>query len=176
MELFIIHSSPEDSARLRHVAALAAKPAFRGGARSSAAARPKCAAASLSSAAERGPTSQAQHCPHSAIARISLASTLSGAALTTLADYTYTLDMLTDIDPHDPTTYARLRRRCACSARGAAHIRAVLADLSACAASSPCGVAASSLQRPCLPCASAARSCSSCAACSSRSSLRCLGG
>ena len=59
---------------------------FSAGAGHSAAARSKCAAASLSSAAERGPAAQAALFPLSTIARIALASTLSGAALTTLAD------------------------------------------------------------------------------------------
>ena len=45
-------------------------------------------AASLSSAAERGPASQESSCPHSTTARIWLARRLSGAALTTLADST----------------------------------------------------------------------------------------
>ena len=43
-------------------------------------------AASMSSAAERGPASQVPLPPLSTIARIWLASTSSGAALTTLAD------------------------------------------------------------------------------------------
>ena len=60
--------------------------AFSTGAGSSAAARSKCVAASLSSAAERGPASQTPHRPHSTKARILWAITSSGAALTTLAD------------------------------------------------------------------------------------------
>ena len=57
----------------------------------SAAARSKCVAASLSSATERGPASQAPHSPLSTSARIWQATPLSGATLTTLADSTHTL-------------------------------------------------------------------------------------
>ena len=60
--------------------------AFAAGAGHSAAARSKCVAASLSSAAERGPASQASSCPLSTVDRISLAPKSSGAALTTLVD------------------------------------------------------------------------------------------
>eukprot|EP00964_Phaeocystis_antarctica_P147892 scaffold114601_cov72-Phaeocystis_antarctica.AAC.2 len=61
--------------------------AFIAGAIHSAAACSKCVAASLSSAAERRPTSQAPaQCPVSTIARIWLAVCPFGAALTTLAD------------------------------------------------------------------------------------------
>ena len=62
------------------------KLAFATGAGCSAAVRSKCVAASLSSAAERGPASQARHRPLSTIARIWLACAASGDALTTLAD------------------------------------------------------------------------------------------
>ena len=54
----------------RHQAALPAKLAFNSGAGHSAAARSQHAAASISSAAERGPASQAPGCPVSTIARI----------------------------------------------------------------------------------------------------------
>eukprot|EP00964_Phaeocystis_antarctica_P019642 scaffold10841_cov57-Phaeocystis_antarctica.AAC.1 len=74
------------SAWLRHQAARPAKPAFTAGAGHCAAARSKCVAASLSSATERGPASQAPHSPLSTRARTWLASSSSGAALTTLAD------------------------------------------------------------------------------------------
>ena len=74
------------AARLWHKAALVASWAPTAGAGHSAAARSKCVAASLSSAAERGPTSQARHRPASTSARIWLATRSSGAALTTLAD------------------------------------------------------------------------------------------
>eukprot|EP00964_Phaeocystis_antarctica_P072835 scaffold44628_cov46-Phaeocystis_antarctica.AAC.2 len=57
-------------ARLRHQAALPASWAFPAGAVCSAAARSKCVAASLSSAAERSPTSQANIRPPSTKARI----------------------------------------------------------------------------------------------------------
>eukprot|EP00964_Phaeocystis_antarctica_P017936 scaffold9959_cov66-Phaeocystis_antarctica.AAC.1 len=63
---------------LRYQAASRASSAFAAGAEHNAAAR--------SSAAERGPASQALCCPPSTIARISLAAASSGAALTTLAD------------------------------------------------------------------------------------------
>ena len=53
------------SAWLRQQTALLAKLAFATGAGCSAAARSKCVAASLSSAAERGPASQVPHCPPS---------------------------------------------------------------------------------------------------------------
>jgi hypothetical protein len=52
-------------ARRRHWSSKSANPAFTAGAGHSAAARSKCVAASLSSAAERGPTSQAKHRPAS---------------------------------------------------------------------------------------------------------------
>eukprot|EP00964_Phaeocystis_antarctica_P147543 scaffold114180_cov54-Phaeocystis_antarctica.AAC.2 len=75
------------SAWLRHQSAQSASRAFCAGAAHSAAACSKCAAASLSSAAERGPASQeSRNCPLSTIARMSLAATSFGAALTTLAD------------------------------------------------------------------------------------------
>eukprot|EP00964_Phaeocystis_antarctica_P063352 scaffold38018_cov59-Phaeocystis_antarctica.AAC.5 len=72
------------SAWLRHEAAFSARLAFATGAVCSAAAASKCVAASLSSAAERGPASQAP--PHRTIARISLVIQSFGATLTTLAD------------------------------------------------------------------------------------------
>eukprot|EP00964_Phaeocystis_antarctica_P085425 scaffold53953_cov51-Phaeocystis_antarctica.AAC.1 len=74
------------SARLRHWAAFPASWVFDAGTWCSAAARSKCVAASMSSAAERGPASQAPHCPISTNARISWPTPSSGAALTTLAD------------------------------------------------------------------------------------------
>eukprot|EP00964_Phaeocystis_antarctica_P102358 scaffold67706_cov55-Phaeocystis_antarctica.AAC.4 len=74
------------SARLWHLTALPASTSFCAGASHSATARSKCAAASLSSAAERGPDSQARHCPVSTIARTLVAAGSFGAALTTLAD------------------------------------------------------------------------------------------
>eukprot|EP00964_Phaeocystis_antarctica_P136936 scaffold101424_cov43-Phaeocystis_antarctica.AAC.2 len=72
-------------ASLRQKAACSASSAFAAGARCSTAARSKCRAASMSSAAERGPVS-AQYHPHSTSARIWWATPSSGAALTTLAD------------------------------------------------------------------------------------------
>eukprot|EP00964_Phaeocystis_antarctica_P020618 scaffold11403_cov64-Phaeocystis_antarctica.AAC.1 len=75
------------STRLRHQAASSASWVFIAGAGCSAAARSKCVAASSSSAAERGPTSHELYpSPISTSARIWLAPTSSGAALTTLAD------------------------------------------------------------------------------------------
>ena len=59
------------SAWLRHQAAFSANWAFIAGADESAAARSQCVAASMSSAAERGPASQALCSPHSTLARIS---------------------------------------------------------------------------------------------------------
>eukprot|EP00964_Phaeocystis_antarctica_P002425 scaffold1260_cov51-Phaeocystis_antarctica.AAC.2 len=71
----------------RHQTALLARRAFTAGAGCSAAARSKCVAASLSSAAERGPASHTlPHCPRSTTARISLTAASLGAAPTTLAD------------------------------------------------------------------------------------------
>ena len=70
---------------LRHRAASSARLAFTAGAGCSAAARSKCAAAFLSSAAERGPASLTGHCPRNTAARIWLACASPGAALTTLA-------------------------------------------------------------------------------------------
>eukprot|EP00964_Phaeocystis_antarctica_P047222 scaffold27313_cov85-Phaeocystis_antarctica.AAC.2 len=81
----LLHSYMASALR-RHKSASPASWAFIAGAVCSAAARSKCVAASLSSAAEGGPASQASHCPVSTMARIWLASTSSGAALTTLAD------------------------------------------------------------------------------------------
>eukprot|EP00964_Phaeocystis_antarctica_P039238 scaffold22445_cov73-Phaeocystis_antarctica.AAC.10 len=75
-------------AAVRHQAASPANAACCAGAGHSAAARSKCVAASLSSAAERGPDSQPTQFPRSTIARIWLAASSSGAALTTLADST----------------------------------------------------------------------------------------
>ena len=63
-------------AGLRHQAARSASWAFIAGAGCSAAARSKCAAASLSSAAERGPASQELDRPASTTARIRWASPL----------------------------------------------------------------------------------------------------
>ena len=80
------------SAWLMHHSAKPARLAFHAVDGLSSAHRSNCKAASLSSVAERGPTSQAlsflsmQLCPLSTIARISLAATLFGTALTTLAD------------------------------------------------------------------------------------------
>eukprot|EP00964_Phaeocystis_antarctica_P040345 scaffold23064_cov62-Phaeocystis_antarctica.AAC.2 len=74
------------SARRRYRAALSARLAFATGAGCSAAARSKCMAASLSSAAGRGPAPQEAPSPLSTAARIRLASISSGAALTTLTD------------------------------------------------------------------------------------------
>eukprot|EP00964_Phaeocystis_antarctica_P123866 scaffold87558_cov48-Phaeocystis_antarctica.AAC.2 len=74
-------------AMVRQQAARPASRAFIAGAGCSAEARSKCVAASLSSAAERGPTSQgAPPRPLSTAARISLAIASFGAALATLAD------------------------------------------------------------------------------------------
>ena len=58
---------------LRHQSAAPVESAFTTGASDSAAARSKCVAASLSSAAERGPASQVPEIPLSTIARIVLA-------------------------------------------------------------------------------------------------------
>eukprot|EP00964_Phaeocystis_antarctica_P035385 scaffold20193_cov59-Phaeocystis_antarctica.AAC.3 len=75
------------SAAARHRPASLEDSAFHAGASHSAADRRKSAAASLSSAAERGPTSQAPYDnPPSTNARMTLATTSFGAALTTLAD------------------------------------------------------------------------------------------
>ena len=72
---------------LRHQPASMAFSAFTAGAVVSAADRSKCAAASLSSAAERSPTFPAAvHYPLSTTARMPLATSWFGAALTTLAD------------------------------------------------------------------------------------------
>ena len=75
------------SASLRHKSARLAFRAFSVGAFDSAADRSQCAAASMSSAAERGPTSQA---PPSDLlstqARMLCALSSFGNALTTLAD------------------------------------------------------------------------------------------
>eukprot|EP00964_Phaeocystis_antarctica_P075448 scaffold46541_cov57-Phaeocystis_antarctica.AAC.4 len=71
---------------LRHQFALPPCSALCAGGLRSVAARSKCAAASISSAAERGPTSQASLCPGSTTARMTSACKLFGAALTTLAD------------------------------------------------------------------------------------------
>eukprot|EP00964_Phaeocystis_antarctica_P128231 scaffold91988_cov63-Phaeocystis_antarctica.AAC.2 len=75
------------SAWLRHHSAKPASLAFHAVAGLSPAHRLKCEAASLSSVAERGSTSQAPlHSPLSTIARMRLATSRSGAAFTTLAD------------------------------------------------------------------------------------------
>ena len=75
------------SAWLRHQAASPASSAFVAGAGHRAAARSKCVAASLSSAAERGPSSQTPlHRPLSTVARTWWVTKSFGAALTTLAD------------------------------------------------------------------------------------------
>ena len=76
------------SAWRRHPSARLAFWAFNVGASHSAADRSKCAAASLSSAADRGPSSQAQALPNprSTNARMVTAVESFGAALTTLAD------------------------------------------------------------------------------------------
>eukprot|EP00964_Phaeocystis_antarctica_P064832 scaffold39038_cov62-Phaeocystis_antarctica.AAC.1 len=74
------------SAWWRQKAASTANWAFGTGAWLSAAVRLKCVAASLSSATERGPTSQAPFRPPSTSARMWWACSSSGAALTTLAD------------------------------------------------------------------------------------------
>eukprot|EP00964_Phaeocystis_antarctica_P161077 scaffold133127_cov48-Phaeocystis_antarctica.AAC.1 len=76
------------SAWLRHQAARLAWLAFPAGAGYSAAARSQCVAASMSSAAERGPACQEshRHRPVSTIARIPLAATSFGAALTILTE------------------------------------------------------------------------------------------
>eukprot|EP00964_Phaeocystis_antarctica_P131697 scaffold95659_cov72-Phaeocystis_antarctica.AAC.2 len=58
------------SAWLRQSSAARARPTFPAGASDSAAARSKCAAAFMSSAAERGPASQARHIPLSTKARM----------------------------------------------------------------------------------------------------------
>eukprot|EP00964_Phaeocystis_antarctica_P065091 scaffold39217_cov62-Phaeocystis_antarctica.AAC.2 len=71
---------------LRHASASKVYRAFPDGALDSAPARSKCAAASLNSAAERGPASQASDIPLSNIARMLCALTSFGAALTTFAD------------------------------------------------------------------------------------------
>eukprot|EP00964_Phaeocystis_antarctica_P059456 scaffold35300_cov63-Phaeocystis_antarctica.AAC.1 len=72
--------------RLRHLSASPEDLAFHAGALHIAADRSKCAAASLSSAAERGPTSQARYAPLSTIARMSSADSSFGAARKTFAD------------------------------------------------------------------------------------------
>eukprot|EP00964_Phaeocystis_antarctica_P154997 scaffold123950_cov63-Phaeocystis_antarctica.AAC.3 len=74
------------SARMRHQHAISAYSALIAGASHSSAARSKCAAAFLSSAAERGPASQASLCPRSTTARMTCVSPSFGAALATLAD------------------------------------------------------------------------------------------
>eukprot|EP00964_Phaeocystis_antarctica_P124450 scaffold88094_cov60-Phaeocystis_antarctica.AAC.1 len=74
------------SARLRHQSASSVNSAFPAGALHTAADRSKYVAAFLSSAAERGPTSQAPEFPLSTAACMRLAVSSSGAALTTLAD------------------------------------------------------------------------------------------
>eukprot|EP00964_Phaeocystis_antarctica_P130589 scaffold94452_cov75-Phaeocystis_antarctica.AAC.6 len=75
------------SAWLRHRSASSENSAFHAGALHSTADRSKSAAASLSSAAERGPTSQAPpHAPLSTYARMSIAGSAFGAARKTLAD------------------------------------------------------------------------------------------
>ena len=61
------------AAKLRHQSAKQAYSAFIAGAVDSVIARSQCAAASLSSAAERGPASQFPQPPHSTIARMMLA-------------------------------------------------------------------------------------------------------
>ena len=75
------------SARLRQATAKLALSAFIAGASYIAAARSKCAAASLNSAPERDPKSQtAPPCPLSTVARMACALASFGAALTNLAD------------------------------------------------------------------------------------------
>eukprot|EP00964_Phaeocystis_antarctica_P037260 scaffold21281_cov64-Phaeocystis_antarctica.AAC.1 len=75
------------SARLRNRFAKQAYSAFTVGALDSAPVRSKCAAASLSSAAERGPASQEPpHTPVNTTARMLCAHPAFGAALTTIAD------------------------------------------------------------------------------------------
>ena len=63
-----------------------ASEAFAAGALNSAAARSKCAAAAVSSTAERGPAFHALHFPISTHARMQCAFAKVGAAFTTLAD------------------------------------------------------------------------------------------
>eukprot|EP00964_Phaeocystis_antarctica_P113221 scaffold77290_cov58-Phaeocystis_antarctica.AAC.2 len=74
------------SARRRHWSASPESLAFATGASHSAADRSKSAAASLNSADERGPASQAPHRPVSTMARMLSADSSLGTALTTLAD------------------------------------------------------------------------------------------
>eukprot|EP00964_Phaeocystis_antarctica_P039870 scaffold22792_cov64-Phaeocystis_antarctica.AAC.2 len=74
------------SAQQRHWSASLEDSAFHAGASHCAADRSKCAAASLSSAAERGPASQALCIPLSTYARMSIAVAMFGAARNTLAD------------------------------------------------------------------------------------------
>ena len=74
------------AARLRHLSASPTSSARCTGALHSVAARSKCVAASLSSAAERGPAPQVLYRPLSTPARMRLAALSFGAALTTLAD------------------------------------------------------------------------------------------
>eukprot|EP00964_Phaeocystis_antarctica_P111517 scaffold75867_cov34-Phaeocystis_antarctica.AAC.2 len=75
------------AASLRHQSARVAKEVFLAGAEQRAAVRSKCVAASLSSAAERGPASQRPpHIPLSTNARMASAASSFGAARTTLAD------------------------------------------------------------------------------------------
>eukprot|EP00964_Phaeocystis_antarctica_P021165 scaffold11720_cov48-Phaeocystis_antarctica.AAC.2 len=70
----------------RHEPASEVNWAFNAGAECIAPARSKSAAASMSSAADRGATSQPPHAPLSTVARMVNALASFGAALTTLAD------------------------------------------------------------------------------------------
>ena len=79
------HANLEASARLRHCSAFCRNMAFPAG---------ELLSACLSSAAERGPTRQAPACTLSTVARIRLAPISLGAALTTLADRTFSASSL----------------------------------------------------------------------------------
>eukprot|EP00964_Phaeocystis_antarctica_P042993 scaffold24650_cov82-Phaeocystis_antarctica.AAC.1 len=81
-----LHRTYIASARLRHCSANPEDSAFHAGASHSAADRSKSAAASMNSAAERGPVSQAPHAPLSTQARMSSVDSLFGTARKTLAD------------------------------------------------------------------------------------------
>ena len=80
------HGPPHSAAALRHSSARRASSAFTAGASVSAADRSQCAAASLSSAAERGPAAQTPHPPLSTKARMALADASFGTARKTLAE------------------------------------------------------------------------------------------
>ena len=87
-----LSENPILSAWLQHQSAIPRlsrlfhRDVFIAGALDSAAALSKCAAASMSSAADRGPGSQPLHYRQSTLARIACAGPSFGAAFTNLAD------------------------------------------------------------------------------------------